>query len=190
MSALSLYLQREKLKEPWTGKGRYGLFLLLFLPNLAIALYFILTNFRLDSAFLIPLAVTLLVGIAEELMFRRVLFIGLLKEMPFSKALVLSSIVFSLLHSVNVFAGLPVQAMLMQLVSTFLAGLFYALMYWYTKSICLMIASHWLWDYVLLGGATTQVPAFGAVMLAMTVLQLAVTAYLRFKIIGKDEPQA
>lgn len=167
------------LKAEWKEKGKYTLYFLLFLPQVAMALFFIFTHGSLNRAFLVPLAVTLCVGIGEEVMFRRILFHGLLKTMDFKKALLLSSIIFSLLHSVNVLAGLPFSQMLMQLLMTFLAGLYFALMYYYTKNIYLLIIGHWLWDYILLlGGAAQQIPVFGMIMSLMTFLQIAITILL------------
>lgn len=172
------FRKRAELPLSWPEKPRYAVYLLLFLPLVAMTLFFVFKNGRMDRAFLIPLAVTLLVGLGEELMFRRLLFVGLLGEMEFRRALLFSSIVFSLLHSVNVFAGFPFSQMLLQLVTTFLAGLYYALMYYYTKNIGIIIIGHGLWDYLLLGGATKTVPAIGVAMTVMTALELLVTIFV------------
>lgn len=171
-------LRRERLTPIWQGEPRYALYLILFIPLVAMSAFFIVTHGNLDRAFITPLAMTLLVGIAEEMTFRRILFVGLFKEMDFRRALLFSSIVFSLLHSVNVFAGLPFSQMLTQLVTTFLAGLFYGLMYHYTRNIRLLIVGHWLWDYLLFGGAAEKIPPIGVAMMALTAAQLIVTIVL------------
>lgn len=110
--------------------------------------------------------------------FRRILFRGLLSREVFLKAVLLSAIGFSLLHFVNIFAEMPISQMLMQLMMTFIAGLYYLLMYVYTKNIYLMIVEHWFWDYILLSGATTSIPVFGGVMVGMTFAQIVVMLIL------------
>lgn len=181
-SIIFLNMRKKYYVQEWIGKGRYKLYLLLFIPLLIMSAVYIITNGRINSSFLIPMAVTLLVGIGEELTFRRILFTGMLKNLSFSKAVLLSAIVFSLLHFVNIFAGMPFPQMMIQLVTTFFAGLYYELMYAYTKNIYLMIFEHWLWDYILLSGASTKIQVFGAVMIAMTIAQFVVMLILLKKI--------
>ena len=171
--------QRQARRE--RDSGRILLFLLLFLPLAGMTLYYWASNGSLSAAFALPLATTLLVGIGEELMFRRFLFDGLLRRgQSFIAALLLSAFLFSLLHSVNVLAGLPFRQMLVQLGTTFLAGLFYALLYDYTKNIFLMIALHWLWDYLLLSGAVQAIPAFGIILPALNVVEILLIPVLLF----------
>lgn len=57
-------------------------------------------------------------------MFRRVLFVSLLKQSDLASAVIDSAIIFSLLHSINVLGGLPFGQMLIQLIMTFIAGIF------------------------------------------------------------------
>lgn len=181
-SIIFLNMRKKYYVQEWIGKGRYKLYLLLFIPLLIMSVVYIITNGRINSSFLISMAVTLLVGIGEELTFRRILFTGMLKNLSFSKAVLLSAIVFSLLHFVNIFAGMPFPQMMIQLVTTFFAGLYYELMYAYTKNIYLMIFEHWLWDYILLSGVSTKIQVFGAVMIAMTIAQFVVMLILLKKI--------
>ncbi|MFY9262632.1 MAG: CPBP family intramembrane metalloprotease [Actinomycetaceae bacterium] len=173
-ATLSYLVQRKTLQPSWTEPPRRTMFIAIFLPSLAAASFYIATNIRADHAFLIPLIVTALVGIAEETMFRRVTFIALLNHTNLKTAVFSSAIVFSLLHSVNVFAGLPATKMLFQLAMTFFAGIFYALMYYHTRSLVLAIASHWLWDYLILGGAEQQYDAIAVLISALTIVQLIV----------------
>jgi len=176
--SLCCFLVRRKQLAPVSNeRGRLPLFLLLFLPLVGMALFYVFTNGELSTAFLTPLVATLLVGFAEEMMFRRILYMGLLREpggQSIKGALLVSSVVFSLLHSVNVLAGSPFSNVLVQLVTTFVAGLFYALMYDYTRNIGLLIASHFLWDYLLLGGAATKIPVFSVVITMLNVAQFII----------------
>lgn len=177
-TVMAFFTQKNQLKITWEGQKRYILFLVMFIPTLAMAIFYWVVNGSFESSFLVPLAVTLAVGIAEEMMFRRILFAGLLKETNFKQSLIISAIIFSLLHSVNILAGMPFQQMLIQLVMTFLAGLYYILMFHYTKNIYLMIASHWLWDYLLLGGAVLQFPLIGVALTVMNFLQILIVVFL------------
>lgn len=166
-----LAIQRENLVVQWKGEKRYKLILPMFVPLVIMAVTYWFTKGNLSSSFLTPLFVTLLVGIGEEVTFRRILVTDLMKKMPFQEALLYSGLIFSSLHAVNVFAGMPVGQMLSQLVSTFVAGLCFTLLYLYTKNIYIMIIQHWLWDYVLLSGAVKSFPIFEPVMLALTLAE-------------------
>ena len=170
---ICLFIQRKQLALPWHERGRLPLFLIIFLPLAAMALYYLLANGSFTYAFIVPLAVTLLVGVAEETMFRRILFVrlfGLFQERSFKKTLLLSAASFSLLHAVNILGGSPAPQVLMQLAATFVAGLFYVLMFDYTRNICLLIIMHFLWDYILFSGATKQIPVY---TILMGILQIA-----------------
>lgn len=189
---LCFLIQKKKLAVPWKERGRLPLFLIMFLPLSAMAIYYMVKNGSMTYAFAAPAAATLLVGVAEETMFRRILYIRLLRlfrYQSFKKPLLISALLFSLLHAVNYFAGFPAQQVLMQLVTTFVAGLFYILMYDYTKNIYLMILMHFLWDYILLSGATKQIPVFGTAMWVLEVIQiivLLVLLYRKWKQIAKE----
>lgn len=174
-------LQKKQLALPWTGQGKLPLFLILFLPLAGMALYYFFIGGELTKAFLLPLLTALLVGIAEEMMFRRILYVTLLRSFPeqgSKKPLFISAALFSLLHAVNIFAGSTVPQVLIQLAATFVAGLFFALMYEYTRSIFLMIATHFLWDYILLSGAVHKIPAFAIVMGLLEVMQVLIMLVL------------
>lgn len=183
---------KKKLAVPWKERGRLPLFLIMFLPLSAMTIYYMVKNGSMTYAFAAPAAATLLVGVAEETMFRRILYIRLLRlfrYQSFKKPLLISALLFSLLHAVNYFAGFPAQQVLMQLVTTFVAGLFYILMYDYTKNIYLMILMHFLWDYILLSGATKQIPVFGTAMGVLEVIQIIVLLallYRKWKQIAKE----
>ena len=96
---------------------------------------------------------TLLVGFSEELMYRGVLFSSFLnhKKSGKFKAVFISALGFSLLHAVNFLAGLPLQDLIYQLISTFIFGLLMALLKLKIKSIVPFIIYHWLWDFALIG---------------------------------------
>ncbi|RAX19530.1 MULTISPECIES: CPBP family intramembrane glutamic endopeptidase [unclassified Actinomyces] len=182
--ALGSFLALRNRLTPPDGPRRYPAFLVVFIPLVGMALYYWATHGELTPAFATPLVATVLIGFAEEMMFRRVLYVGLLQEPQGTQirgALLGSAVVFSLLHSVNVLAGLPFPNMLLQLVTTFIAGLFYALMYDYTKSIGLMIASHFLWDYLIFSGAVTKIPVFSGVITVLNIAEFVIVVVLLTK---------
>lgn len=95
--------------------------------------------------------VTLLVGFAEEMMFRGIFLHALLEKMNSRKAILYSALAFSLLHAVNILAGLPFEGMLVQLVLAFVAGFYLASVMVKIKSILPLIIWHWLWDFMTMG---------------------------------------
>lgn len=84
---------------------------------------------------------TLLVGIAEELMYRGIALHSLLGQFSLRKAILLSALAFSLLHSVNFLGGLAFQDVLEQLIDTFIFGVAFA---------CLVLRQNNLWPAILL----------------------------------------
>lgn len=103
---ICFFVRKDSLSLPWKERGRERLFLIMFLPLAAAVLYYLVTNGAFTFAFLAPLAAVLLVGIAEETMFRRILYVGLLwnfQGQSLKKPLLISAALFSLLHAVNFF---------------------------------------------------------------------------------------
>lgn len=99
---------------------------------------------------------TLLVGFVEETTFRGILLRGELAYRNVFVAMITSAIGFSLLHSVNVLAGMPPAEMLGQLRDTLIVGLCLAPLALLTGNLLPLVTWHFLWDF---GGlVTTQVP--------------------------------
>ena len=92
---------------------------------------------------------TMMVGLAEEGMFRGVLLTGLARRMSTRTALTLSSVTFGLLHAVNVFAREPVGAVIVQVVFTMFVGYVLGNVYIRTGgSIVIVALLHGLYDFV------------------------------------------
>ncbi len=179
-----LYVQKRRLTPPWKERGKLPLLLLILLPLVAMSLYYLLISRSFTFTFMAPLVATLLVGIAEETMFRRILFIRLLQmdqDRNFKKPLLISAGCFSLLHAVNMLGGAPIPQVLMQLAVTFIAGLFYVLLYDYTRNIYLLILMHFLWDYILFSGATKQIPVYTILMSILQGAQIIIILVLLVK---------
>lgn len=95
----------------------------------------------LNMLLLLPLAELLLVGMAEEMMFRGVLF-GVTERALGSKlAIVISSLVFSLAHLPN--AGFSVLA----IVALVAYGVLQAALYMQTRRLWVCIGTHIGWNY-------------------------------------------
>lgn len=133
--------------------------LLWFLPSIAvlIAMWVVcLSGFRQTSLsaaqwqlFAVAGFTTLLVGLGEEIMYRGIVLHAFLLTRRVWLAMLVSAIGFSLLHAVNVFGGMPLLGVSMQLIMTFLFGFFFAPLMLKLNNIVPLILFHWLWDFVL-----------------------------------------
>ncbi|MEB3359441.1 MAG: CPBP family intramembrane glutamic endopeptidase [Synechococcales bacterium] len=91
---------------------------------------------------------TLLVGFGEEIMYRGIVLHAFLTTGRVRWAMLVSAIAFSLLHAVNVFGGVPLLAVPIQLLNTFQFGFFFAPLMLKLNNILPLIIFHWLWDFV------------------------------------------
>lgn len=131
------------------------------------------------------LGTALLVGIGEEVVFRGVLLRALVERGYHYSALLGSAVAFSLLHAVNVFGGLPFEAMLAQLWNTFLFGLAFAPLALRMGTLVPLILYHALWDGVLFlipfsGGMSEVFVVTQNILMYLTIAVLWI-AHWRFK---------
>jgi membrane protease YdiL (CAAX protease family) len=159
MSLLALFMARRIFGRVQCGFSPADLSGLWWMaPNFLIlaALFYMALSAggaAMSGLVLLIIATMCLVGFSEELMFRGIVLKGALAEMSQGRAIILSSVFFSLLHSVNILAGLPVENMLAQLVLTFVFGLAMACYALRINSLIPVIVFHTLWDLVqFLGG--------------------------------------
>lgn len=96
---------------------------------------------------------TLLVGFSEELMFRGIVLHAFLKTSSKRKAVFISALTFSLIHAVNIFGGVSTLGVPIQLILTFIFGLFFGFLQLRIKNIIPLMIFHWLWDFFLIGGS-------------------------------------
>lgn len=90
-----------------------------------------------------------LVGFSEELVYRGFVLRSFLTKYPVWLSMLLSAVLFSLLHSVNVLAGLSAEGMIVQLVVTFILGLFYAPLAIKLNNLLPLMLLHWQWNVVV-----------------------------------------
>jgi len=129
----------------------------------------------------------ILVGFSEELMFRGIVLRGGLRAMGTGKAILVSAVMFSLLHSVNVLAFLPVGDMLLQLALTFVFGLAMACYGLRANSLVPLIVFHALWDMVQFLGGIFQAD-FGPLIDVGIVVNAVVAAALWGIVLRKRAP--
>jgi membrane protease YdiL (CAAX protease family) len=128
---------------------------------------------------------TLLVGLGEETMYRGIVLHAFLTTNRVRWAMLVSAIGFSLLHAVNVFGGVPLLGVPMQLIMTFLFGFFFAPLMLKLNNIVPLMIFHWLWDFVLfaapLVGEQTNT-AVGAIALLNIPIEIIVGIVLWLQI--------
>ncbi|MCZ8105641.1 MAG: CPBP family intramembrane metalloprotease [Burkholderiales bacterium] len=161
------------------------------LPNFAIMAALFAIALGSDMASLSGLALVvivtmILVGFSEELMFRGIVLQGGLREVGMGKAILISAALFSLLHSVNVLAFVPLDGMLMQLGLTFVFGLAMACYALRINSLVPLMVFHALWDMVQLLGGLYQAD-FGPLIVVGIVVNLVFAAALWWLVLRKRQ---
>jgi len=122
---------------------------------------------------------TLFVGIAEELAYRGIILNELGKLYSVNKSVVISSVLFGVMHSVNAMKQ-PLLNTVTQVILTSIIGL--AMAWVYVSSggnLILVITLHWLYDGFLIspGASSIGVNKFGSLpALLLAVIALALTA--------------
>ncbi|WP_243342925.1 CPBP family glutamic-type intramembrane protease [Anaerococcus sp. AGMB09787] len=91
-----------------------------------------------------------------------------------------SAIVFSLLHSVNILGGLPINQVLSQFITTLSSGLYYVVVYMAAKNIALPIIFHGLWDYISLSEITKTYPIVNWIIIFPVLAQLIASLVVIF----------
>lgn len=98
---------------------------------------------------------TALVAVSEELMFRSVLLQSLLARHAVWPAVLISSALFGVVHTVNGLATGDFSSALWQSVAAFLQGVGYAAIRLRTRSVWPMVVVHALWDFALVTSMLT-----------------------------------
>lgn len=93
---------------------------------------------------------TLLVGFSEEVIFRGILLNSLKTEKSILKAIVLSSVGFSIIHIVNIFVGMSLTEVCIQIIETILLGFSLASLAIKLNNIWPNIIFHSIWNFILM----------------------------------------
>lgn len=137
---------------------------------------------------ILPLVVitTLLVGVSEELMFRGIVLSAFLEKENTVKAIIVSALLFALLHSVNILGGLPVKEMLIQLFSAFIYGVMTGCFRIRVKNIFPFMIYHFLWDMMLITSSFVD-PAIGMFTLLVSILELVLAIILLISVAKENK---
>lgn len=180
---------RKKIDLITENKKGYLWFGLIFVPLICIAIYSGVKSFDKSLLFFIVIFDSMLIGIAEEGMYRWILLGGLLRKMKPVRAILISALLFSSLHLLNILGGIEFSEVVNQLFSTFFMGIFLGLVYLDTKNILFPMLFHFVWDYIMLTGAIEDSPIQSVVIFGTIAFELAVSVILmiKFKKILKNE---
>lgn len=136
------------------GEGRTRSWLVL--PLLAVGLavlsaaltYASLPRSAAIDAVLVGRTVTtsLLVGFVEEVLFRGLLLVALVRALGIGGGVLVSSLCFGVVHGINVLGGAPIGQTLIQVTFTCILGTLFLLAAMGTRSLLLPILLHAVWD--------------------------------------------
>lgn len=153
-------LLRREVPLHFTPKFNKDFFITLplFLIPFALLVFVLFTSKSLDAVTLTQFFITAVaVGIAEEMIFRVVVFRGMVASgSSVKKAILVSALFFSLFHLVNLLSGMELAQTGAQLVNTFILGVIFAYIYYKTESVLYIILLHFMWDF-----SAFSVSAFG-----------------------------
>lgn len=114
------------------------------------------TDFGLLAAVFVG---TMLVGLGEEAAYRGLVLNGLGQVVRTPVAVLVSSVLFGLLHSVNVLADVPVASMVVQVILTTFVGLALGWIYIFSnRNLVLVAVLHGLWDFAVIGNGLFPEP--------------------------------
>lgn len=170
------------------NKPGYFWFMIVMIPLLGLGIITLIETFEVSSKFFILIFDVLLIGFAEETMFRKILLGGSLREVSPVKAIILSSSFFSLLHVLNIFGGVSFQDIVSQLVSTLVMGIYLGCIYVYTKFIWFPILFHSTWDYIILSGFLDKYEFATSLVLVITVAEIVISIILIAKFKKLNNP--
>ena len=152
MAIYSIFIYRKYFKGTSFKKIKisYALIVFAIAITVAVIVYIVTGDFKGHSSILITIVITtFLVGVSEELMFRGIVFSGIEEKNGTLNALIYSSLLFSLLHAVNVFGGLPFKSMIIQMILTFVYGILAGGIRVKSNNIFPFMIFHFLWDMMV-----------------------------------------
>ena len=127
---------------------------------------------------------TLFVAFSEEMMYRGIVLGAFLEKHSRLKAIMLSSMMFSLLHTVNMLGGVSFSSMMIQLANTFIFGLVLSSFMVRNGNIIPLMIYHFIWDMVLISPSFMENASW---MIASTVTLSIILAIALPIAIGKED---
>lgn len=172
---------------------------LLWFPLLYIAAFF---GFTLITGLPSPQVIfylainTFLVGFSEEMAFRGVLFRALLTRIPIWPAIIITTVLFGSVHSLNALTTGDLPSAIAQSITAAMSGLLFIAIVLRTGSIIPAMLIHALWDFSnLLGIAnlittTDQAPIDPRLLIVPVLMQLPTFIYALFLLRKVGRPEA
>ena len=170
------------------GKLRVNMFFIFYVTLFVIAtVLFLKDKYFLDNNNIVYLVITtnILVGLSEELMYRGVILQGFLINNSKVKAVIMSSILFSLLHVVNLFAAISFHDLLIQLINTFIYGVFASCLALKIGTILPFIITHGMWDNFV--NSQRFVEKYSLLFLIFIVFEIVVGFILFIRIVKEEK---
>lgn len=160
MSVLSIYVYKYLNLNILSKSFEFTKWLLPFVLILILIIIFSINTADFNNDFPLILLIgitTLLVGFSEEVMFRGIVLNTLIEKRSTLFSIIFSSILFSSLHIVNIFGGLDLIGVPLQLLSTFLFGLIFSCLSLLIKNIIPLILYHFIWDFIIVSEPLTHI---------------------------------
>ena len=151
------------------SNGKFGIYLVVMVPVILLFGYAVVECH--SSITPVMIVMPILIGIAEEGMYRGILLPALFRKRTVNTAILISAFWFSALHALNLLGGQSILAVIGQLLLTFLTGLYFAAVYIRIKRLSLLILQHALWDFVAFSGVVERTPVTGFAIALITVMQ-------------------
>lgn len=152
-------------RDPGLGAPRWRELRLLWLPGLyVLAMLAVAGLGTLPPAPVVGLllANTLFVGLSEETMFRSVLLSGLRSRLGLRPAVAISTVVFGVVHVLNVFLTGDLLLAVAQAVAAMASGLLLAAIRLRTGSLWPAVGYHAVWDFATFLAFLAHVPGMEA----------------------------
>ena len=179
------YIFTEKKEKFWKS-------LLVGLPFVAFATFMLIFNaisvkFNMQN-FVSLLFLTLCVGIYEELLCRGWLQNIFVRSHNTSRgkvilSIILSSLVFGMMHIVNVFGGQTLFETLMQILQATAMGFFLGAVYYRTKNIYAVMFMHFYWDLAVMIGEMNLLRDCTNGVVTNDIMMFSVVTSLLFSIV-------
>ena len=173
--------------------------LVISINNFPIIAYFDGRTELVEPAYTIYIFIIecLSVGFFEEIIFRGLILIVLLQKLPETRkgivlAVISSSVLFGMIHLLNIFGGSSVNDTLLQVGYSFLMGMMWAIIFLKTKNIWLSMFLHATYNFFgqimfTLGTVNGRYDIITIVVtLALAVIVAAYIGYLLSKIKAKE----
>lgn len=115
---------------------------------------------------------TLLVGFSEEVIFRGIVFNSFKSEKSILKTIVLSSVGFSIIHIVNVFTGMSLLEVGIQIMETILLGFAFSSLAIKLNNIWPNIIFHSIWNFIIISSNVigSSVPTISVICTPLNII--------------------